>query len=281
MGPLRILTLVCMSLLLLEAAGRGQSGDEEDKPADALVLAMIALKGPEPLPSERVRAAIEKAAGVPAQDFEEAKGTCSAGIGDQTAMISHMPVPIPWSDLEGPCATSWMWKEATDVMKAHGSHLICVLNGGEHSKLDRCQLLTRVIAALCEGDGVAGVYWGSGTVVVSPESFVEANELAVKDGIMPVFLWMDFRVQKSDDGDVNVLTTGLVEFGRPEIEILESRHDAEDVLTLLFDLVPYLLESGDVIKEGETIGRSEEEKLPVHFVPSKWDRPGDVMRIDY
>ena len=28
-----------------------------------------------------------------------------------------MPAPIPWSNLEGPCATAWWWPDATEKMK--------------------------------------------------------------------------------------------------------------------------------------------------------------------
>src|SRR5689334_22912247 len=33
--------------------------------------------------------------------------------------VSLMPAPIPWSSLEGPCATSWWWPQATAQMRGH------------------------------------------------------------------------------------------------------------------------------------------------------------------
>jgi hypothetical protein len=41
-----------------------------------------------------------------------------------TALISRMPVAIPWSQLEGPCATSFLWKSASSEVRDHSSHLI-------------------------------------------------------------------------------------------------------------------------------------------------------------
>ncbi len=278
----RLVALVAMALLLAPSAVRAEADKhDEGGEVDPFVLAMVALTGADPLPTARVRTAMEKVAGAAVKDFKEEKGICSGSIGDQSATVSHMPVPIPWEDLEGPCETSWMWKDATAVMKAHRSHLLVVASGGDHSKLARCLLLTRVIAAMCEGEGVAGVYWGSGTVVIPPETFVRANKTGEEDGIVPVLLWIDFRVQKNEGGTVDVLTTGLSEFGKPEIEVLGSKRDGQEVLELLFDLVPYLLKTDDVIKDGETVGRSEEEKLRVHYVHSKWDREGNVMKIEY
>ena len=39
--------------------------------------------------------------------------------GDAHCAVSLMPAPIPWPELEGPCATAWWWPQATERMRAH------------------------------------------------------------------------------------------------------------------------------------------------------------------
>jgi len=39
-------------------------------------------------------------------------------------VISCMPIPIPFGDLDGPCRTSWLWPTASDDILPHTEHLI-------------------------------------------------------------------------------------------------------------------------------------------------------------
>lgn len=57
-------------------------------------------------------------------DIEAKDGTLVFRLNGNMAAVSLMPAPIPWSDLEGPCATAWWWPEATTRMKAHKAHVI-------------------------------------------------------------------------------------------------------------------------------------------------------------
>jgi len=59
-----------------------------------------------------------------------------------------MPAPIPWSALEGPCATAWWWPEATEKMKHHHSHIILALAGESGNLVQRHVTLTHFTAAV-------------------------------------------------------------------------------------------------------------------------------------
>ena len=83
-----------------------------------------------------------------------------------------MPAPIPWSNLEGPCATAWWWPDATEKMKV---------------------------------------------------------------------------------------------FDKMEIEIPHSTKASAEILNLAQAIAEYVLTSEKMIREGETIGRSESEKVKVSY----------------
>lgn len=72
--------------------------------------------------------------------------------------IALMPVPLPWSDLEGPCATSWLWPEAAQELKKHTHHLIVTVAGGKSDIIAASLRLTAVVAALCSQPECIGVY---------------------------------------------------------------------------------------------------------------------------
>jgi hypothetical protein len=53
-----------------------------------------------------------------------------------------------------------------------------------------------------------------------------------------------------------------------------------DALGTFFDLLAYLADRGEALPEGDTVGRSAEERLPVHYVPSPVDPSKKVWRVE-
>jgi len=92
-------------------------------------LALVALERPE-LPEFAEVARYMK------QNFADAAEPVAAGsteslftctLGEYTAAATLVPRPIPWSQLEGPCATAWYWPAAADALRDHAAHLLVTL----------------------------------------------------------------------------------------------------------------------------------------------------------
>ena len=191
--------------------------------------------------------------------------------------VALVPAPIPWSDLEGPCATSWMWEEATEVMQKHNAHLVVAVLGETKTKLDRTLILTKLISACLKTHPAVGVYWGDAPVVHSTQMFLEESAQASRENL-PVLLWVEYRIQKNADGSVNIITSGLDALGCMEIEILRSRTDPK-VLVNLAAGTAYMLLQGENVDDGDTIGPDGQTRIKVTHEKSVWDRPGKVLRI--
>src|SRR5262245_46884149 len=67
---------------------------------------------------------------------------------DAQLAVSLMPAPIPWSSLEGPCATAWWWPNATKAMRGHTNHFLVALIGGSIESVERRVILTKVVRAV-------------------------------------------------------------------------------------------------------------------------------------
>ena len=104
---------------------------------------------------------------------------------DGMIAVALMPGPIPWADLEGPCATSWWWPEATDKMRGHKYHFIVTVMGGTIPPVERRVILTNLCAAVIRNSDAVGVYWAEGTLVHAPEAFLEQSEGISATAIMP------------------------------------------------------------------------------------------------
>lgn len=191
------------------------------------IVAMIALAAPV-LDRDRLATSLGRWIPTATSPSAESEGVLSFQVEDELAAIGVMPAPIPWSDLAGPCATAWYWPEATEAMQRHRAHLIVTLSGGRGDLVARHILLTRVVAATIEAIDAVGVYWGSGTVVHSPERFL-TDAGYIDERNLPLDLWIDFRVQRLPDDTTRAFTTGLAAFGQMEIEVPAAKCGPEDV----------------------------------------------------
>jgi hypothetical protein len=212
-------------------------------------------------------------------NFELSDGTATFAVREQTCAVALLPAPIPWSDLEGPCATNWMWPEATEKMRDHRAQLLVTLFGSPLGRVDGAVTLTKVVAAMVEAHETAGVYWGDGTLVIKPDVFVELAQTATTED-PPIPIWVEHRIQRSPDGSLNVITTGLAPFGCMEIEVLNSKRTLEDLLDMVAG-ISHLQLRGDIFKDGDTVGFDAVTKVKTSHHKSVWDRPEKVLRLDY
>jgi hypothetical protein len=213
-------------------------------------------------------------------DLSAKDGSLSFSLGESNVVMALMPAPIPWSDLEGPCATSWMWPTAAEDLKQHRQHLIVTVMG-EAGPIERSKLLTQVVAAVAVTcPQTIGIYWGNATLVISPPVFRDFAKEMLPDGL-PIPVWIDFRVGQGENGKLIGFTHGMQSLGHMELETLNSPESPGDLRERMMDLCGYLLTNGPVIGDGHTIGRDANEKIRVIYSPSSFGHEGRVMRLDY
>ena len=214
----------------------------------------------------------------PIGQVERQPDVCSFVIGRDTAAISLMDAPIPWSDLERPCATAWYWPEATASLRDHQAHILVVVLSESEDRVATALLLTSLVAAVASSSDAVGVCWVPATLVHSPEAFLSASQEMSKE-YLPLYLWVDFAIQQQHDGSYSLFTTGLREFGLMEIEVRGSYKDPEFLMDRVFNIAHYLLDNGPVLEDGETIGLSDDEEIPVSHGPSMWDERTTVIQL--
>jgi hypothetical protein len=246
------------------------------------LLAMIALNAPT-LPSPAaIKASFHTLSGIAIdlQSLHSKDGNIVFDIGNDKAGIALMPTPIPWSNLEGPCVTAHWWPDATEKMKGHTSHILIALVGEKGNLVQRSITLTHLTAAIALNTNAAGIYWGGGTLVHEPKAFIEqAKNLSSHN--LPLNLWIDFRLEPNDDNSYRLFTTGMRRFNHEEMEIVHSTKAPTEILDFAYSIANYVITSEKAIQNGETIGRSEEEKATVQYVPSMLDPSVIVMHLDF
>ena len=253
------------------------SGDAESEPLLAFVLLDRDTFDLDPVIAQLQR---EGVGGRKATDISGGGGEPFAcELGDELCAISHMPGPFPWSDLEGPCRTAWMWPPKVDPMslREHKSHVLITLMRGQGSRIGRRLLLTAVTSLIASQRGAVGVYWGEATMVHFPPVFIDLAKEATTPDTPPLYLWVDYRVFKNEDGSTGMFTHGLEGLGHMEIEIPSIDMEPGELREWAMNITYYLLENGPVLKDGQTIGVNEEHRMKIHHTTSRYGHEGTVM----
>lgn len=190
--------------------------------------------------------------------------------------------PIPWSRLEGPCATAWYWPEAEAAMRSHSSHLFITLLEEDSAKpIETATRLTRLVAALAECAGALGIVWGPSGQVHRPEDFSGLAVNATPEDL-PLHLWVDFRVTQTDSPEeLALFTTGLEALGHREFETPAFHGDPQHLAGAVYNVAHYVLEKGAVLKDGEAIGLPDGGQVSVRVGTSMVDDRQEVLQLQF
>jgi hypothetical protein len=218
----------------------------------------------------------------PLSEVEERDGTLAFRVGEANVIIGLMPAPIPWSDLEGPCATSLLWPNAANDVRGHTRHAIVTVRG-ESAPVALSTLLTQVTAALMLSSPAAlGAYWGNAALVMQKNLFVDfAVEVLPHE--LPLSIWINTRAGWTDDDQTLSagFTTGLAALGHMELEARDATEPPSELRRRLEAIARYLLENGPVFNDGDTLGANAHEKIRVSHMASTFGVKGTVMRLIY
>jgi len=247
------------------------------------VIAALLMEGHSfPIDAMKQRIAQGPIGGRTPADIKIEKGFLIFTLGDDLVAIAPMPAPYPWSDLEGPCETSWMWPKATPAttMKRHRSHVLVTLLNGASDAIKRRHLLTQILKLAADLPGVIGIFWPEATVVHYPPVFIKMASSPHNPQVSLLNLWLDFRVVRNPDGSFGLFTTGLTPLGYLELEIPSISMKPAELRELAMNIVIYLMDPKTNVKNGDTIGATAEQQLRVRHVPSQFPERGTVMRLE-
>lgn len=220
-----------------------------------------------------------KIGGASAKNLEVRENILTFSAAGREYFVSPMPAPYPWSDLEGPCQTSWMWPPETPAMsmKSHKTHVL-VIDAAGNDRIGSRLALTQLCSALTAVQSVIGIYWPEATVVHFPQIFKGMAEMASYNE-PPFYLWVDFRVYQHSENFFGLFTTGMAALGLMEMELAPRRESPAEIRDWAVNIAAYIYGRGSPIAHGETIGASAADKHNVTHVRSSFGGPGTVMRI--
>lgn len=179
--------------------------------------------------------------------------------GGRLLAVSLMPAPVPNGEAEQNAANNYRWPEAAQVTGSHTAHLLVAVLGRETPHLQTTATFVEVCAACLKQPGALGLF-STGTVY-RPDEYI-ATALRMREDEFPLANLVYFGLYRAD-GKLNGYTYGLAEFGKKEIEVLQTGAQPGELYGFLYDIASYIVLSDVVLLDGETIGFSEEQKLSI------------------
>lgn len=179
-----------------------------------------------------------------------------------------MPAPIPQdAGLWARAATTW--PESKAVAARHRGHLIVSMLGRSEQPLVAARVTTAVIGALIATmPECCGVVW-AGRVARPAELWLEMSSRSFAPfPDYPFTLWVDILPFRSG-AKIGSVTTGLSAFVGREIEFVTGKLTLPVLIDKVAGLSVYLMEHGNVVKDGDTMGGSATERIAVRHKNSE------------
>ena len=194
--------------------------------------------------------------------------------------------PVPAGTLDNAIAGSRTWPDAATALAKSRAHAIvaCMDEAGDHNMaLNYAAVLTLAAGALAEELPAIGVYWSTGQTVTEASRFIAAaNGILQKN--LPLTVWarllfLDGPPAEDGGRTTACVTTGLAPFVGREIEFMPASLDPSKIAQRVFGTMQYLLAQGPVLKDGETLGVSEAERIRIRHADQGYHPGVPVLQL--
>ena len=213
-------------------------------------------------------------------DHPDDKDVVYVNVEGFNLVIGLMPTPIPNGEAEYFAKANYMWKGAEQEVARHGAHLLVTLLG-DGDMLDKARLYVKITSALLMQENAIALY--SEGAVYQPKMFLDCSSILKNDTEpkpIPILNIIWFGIY--GDGKVaGIYTYGMRRFGKEEIEVYvpSDTADLNAIRNFLVSVAAYVLGENVILRDGETIGFSEEQKLPIKVSPGLAVK-GNTIKID-
>lgn len=234
----------------------------EEENGNTILLAMPMFNGTDSYDLEAVVADLKTYWNAEISDISGDGQTATMNVNGVLVALASMPAPIPAKDIEDIAPYNYLWKTALEDCKNHQSHaIVTVLSSKDVTILERYKILTQLNASVLRTSKAIGIYQGTQTLLLSNSLYLDFADFLLEDQL-PIQLWIYIGLVKSEKGS-SIYTFGLKDFGKEELEVLDSSMEQMDLYDFLLSIVDYIVGQDMVLKDGETIGFSAEQKIKI------------------
>lgn len=167
--------------------------------------------------------------------------------------------PIPKDELDVAASNNYISREyAHSVVDKHKCHIMVAVSDKKSDIRDTSLLFIKAMAACASFNNVFGLY--ANDTIYEPRMYIDiALGINEDNSYIPIddLVWINIV---RDNDMFSAYTTGLVQFGFNEIEVIDVDIDPYDLRNFVYDIVCYVIYYDVLLNDGETIGFSEDDK---------------------
>ncbi len=173
-------------------------------------------------------------------------------LGEITVTLSLIRKTVP--EAIETAENNYLWINAAEAVRKHSAHVALGIIGADNP-LQRHILFTMTAASAMRQENVIGLY--QYPVTRKASDYIDAA-MSLKQDNFPVTIWVFAGFYKGELGKICCYTYGLEQFGKEEVEILNSDADMVMIYQFIYQIVGYLIAQNGTLNDGEAIGFSRE-----------------------
>ncbi|MBR4555041.1 MAG: DUF4261 domain-containing protein [Ruminococcus sp.] len=193
---------------------------------------------------------------------------------------SLLPNPVPNNEAVECAKNNMLWKDAAAETAKHAAHVMIAVMGSEdegYDSLEANKLFCKLASAMLKLKNTIGIY--KNPTVFEKQFYIDVAE-NLKNGDLPVPIMLHVGMYLNSDSLLCGFTYGLRAFGFEEIEVIGSRAQPPQLFNFLLAISDYVISGDVVLRDGETVGFTDEQKLPItHSKAVSFD--GDSLKIGF
>lgn len=245
-------------------------------PSSSILLAMPMFKEGDSFELSEVVAHLKGFWESEVSDVSGDKQSAVFSIDNVRVALAFMDIPIPWGDIESTAQYAYNWRKAEEELKDHTGHAIVTVLEGDQSAFEKNRVMSKLICSVLATSKAVGIYKGTQTLLIPRDQYLSFIDL-IKEGSAPVPIWVYVGLRTLPSGN-SAYTYGLNNFGKREMEIIDSSSSLEELYGLLMNISAYVIERNIEFNDGETIGETEEQKIKLKKTKGRLVE-GEVFRL--
>lgn len=178
-------------------------------------------------------------------------------LGEITVTLSLIKKNVP--EAIETVENNYLWINAANTIREHKAHVALGIIGADNP-LQRNILFTMAAASMLRQENAIGLY--QYPVTRKASDYIEAA-MSLKQDNFPVTIWVYAGFYKGELGKICCYTYGLEQFGKEEVEILDSDADMVMIYQFIYQVIGYLITQNGTLDNGEAIGFSKERSYDV------------------
>jgi hypothetical protein len=274
----KLLTIILIGILTMGIFSFLKKEKKVESNTNSTILGMVLLEDPNSFDLKGTVNELKTKWKLKVNDKDTGEFGAVLIIGKYNVAIANIPAAVPEGEVERTAEYNYFWENGVEETSKHKGHIVLsIMNAGKNAVQENL-LYSKIASAVMNNSKSLGIYIGSRSLVLKKD-FYQANVENMTKEDLPLYNWIYFGLKK-ESGKQSVYTYGLAEFGKKEMEIVESDNSIEELNEMMFNLTHYVIAYDVTLKDKETIGISAEQKLKISESKGKF-LEGKTLKVEY